>query len=91
VIEAMAVGLPCLSTAVNGIPELLAENDMFEQKDVDGFVCRIEELISDNAEYQKVSGQNISKALEYENSVLEKRRKIFYARLMDLVYGLYSI
>lgn len=86
VIEAMAVGLPCLATAVNGIPELLDENNMFEQKDVDGFVHRIEELVSDNVEYRKVSGQNISKALEYENSVLEKRRNIFYTRLIELVH-----
>ena len=44
-IEAMAVGLPCLSTPVNGIPELLNSNYLFDCNDIEGFANKILELI----------------------------------------------
>ncbi|MBO4432977.1 MAG: glycosyltransferase family 4 protein, partial [Clostridia bacterium] len=46
VIEAMAVGLPCISTPVAGIPELLETEDMKDPLDVNGFASRIIEFIS---------------------------------------------
>ncbi len=84
VIESMAVGLPCLSTAVNGIPELLAEDDMLPQQDDEAFATRAQQILTDGALYESISRRNIEKAAEYEESVLDERRKVFYGKLFNL-------
>lgn len=85
VIEAMAVGLPCLSTPVNGIPELLRQEDLCAQQAVEDFVEKAKVLLTNKALYQEVSKRNIQKAEEYEESVLAERRTAFYKRLKGLV------
>lgn len=84
VIEAMAVGLPCLSTPVNGIPELLEPQYMFDPLDVDGFTKKIIELVNDPQQLNAMSIRNIEKAKEYESSVLQKRRMQFYGKLKKM-------
>lgn len=83
-IEAMATGLPCLSTPVNGIPELLEDENLFDPFDVEGFVNRIINLKNNPAELEKMSRRNVYKAYEYEDSILQKRRNEFYNRLKVL-------
>ena len=83
-IEAMAVGLPCLSTPVNGIPELLPPEYMFEPFDVNAFAEKIKALRANPAEMQKMSEENIKKAEEYVNSKLTLRRNEFYRKLANL-------
>lgn len=85
IIEAMAVGLPCLSTAVNGIPELLEKEYLIDQQDVKGFADKSAEILTDESKYKKISERNICKAHEYENSVLTERRNEFYRKLLGLV------
>lgn len=85
VIEAMAVGLPCLSTPVNGIPELLETEFMFDPVDIDGFTRKIIELVNNPKKMNAMSIRNIAKAKEYESSVLQKRRVDYYNRLKNLV------
>lgn len=85
VIEAMAVGLPCLSTPVNGIPELLPDQYMFDPLDVDGFTKAITQLLLHPEEMSQMSKRNIIKAEEYEYSILNKRRYDFYTELKQLV------
>lgn len=87
VIEAMAVGLPCLSTPVNGIPELLETEYMFDPMDVEGFTNKIIELLQNPEKMGQASMRNINKAREYEESVLQKRRIDFYTRLKNLASG----
>lgn len=84
VIEAMAVGLPCLSTAVNGIPELLEEEFLIEQQDADGFAKKAAKILTNANEYKRISERNVNKAREYENSVLTARRNEFYEKLLEL-------
>lgn len=84
VIEAMAVGLPCLSTPVNGIPELLETEYMFDPIDVDGFTNKIVELLNNPEKLTQMSIRNIKKAREYEETILQKRRVEFYTRLKNL-------
>ena len=45
VIEAMAVGLPCLSTPVGGIPELIDEEYLFDPLDEMGFTNAIKRFL----------------------------------------------
>ena len=84
VIEAMAVGLPCLSTPVNGIPELLEDEYLIEQQDVKRFADATETILKNEKLYIKISNRNIAKAEEYENSVLTMRRNEFYKKLKKL-------
>lgn len=84
VIEAMAVGLPSLSTAVNGIPELLEAEDMLPQQDAEAFADRAMELLTNKEHYLKVSRRNIAKAQQYENEILTARRNAFYGKLLSV-------
>lgn len=85
VIEAMAVGLPCLSTPVNGIPELLEKNDLIAQQDYNAFSNRAYDILTDQKLYSKISKRNVEKAKEYCEPVLEKRRNDFYKKFLKLV------
>lgn len=84
VIEAMAVGLPCLSTPVNGIPELLGKEYMFDPMDSQGFTKKIIELLQNPEKMGRTSMRNINKAREYEETVLQQRRIEFYTKLKNL-------
>ncbi|WP_079525394.1 glycosyltransferase family 4 protein [Solibacillus isronensis] len=84
VIEAMAVGLPCLSTPVNGIPELLDEEYLFNPLDVEGFTSKIIHLIDSPDELEEMSKKNIKKAKMYTIDKLELRRTEFYVKLKKL-------
>lgn len=84
VIEAMAVGLPCLSTPVNGIPELLENKYLFDPLDVDGFVQKIIDLFQNPKEMEEMSLQNIMKARNYAIDHLSARRGEFYTKLKML-------
>lgn len=81
IIEAMAKGLPAISTPVSGNPELLDEHFLVKYEDVKTLADRIEELITDKALYERTSKINFDKSLKYEASVLEKRRDEFYLKL----------
>lgn len=85
VIEAMAVGLPCVSTPVNGIPELIDAEYLCDPDDVEGFVNLIVRLKSNPSEMEVMSKNNINRAMNYRNQVLQERRDIFYKQLRDLV------
>ncbi len=84
VIEAMAVGLPCLSTPVGGIPELLKEEYLLNPTDVDGFVNKIIELINNPKKLEEMSNENINTAKRYLDYKLAKRRVKFYSKLREL-------
>lgn len=80
-IEAMATGLPCLSSPVGGIPELLEDEYLFQPNDVEGFTAKITEIISDKDMYDKMCTRNYKKALEYAPRILERKRDNMYAAL----------
>lgn len=84
IIEAMAVGLPCISTPVNGIPELLPDEFLFKPNDIEGFTNKIIELISNKRKLNEVSKANIEKAKEYQEKFLQNRRNIFFKKLQNL-------
>lgn len=85
VIEAMAVGLPVLSTDIAGIPELLESKYIFKPDDVYSFVFKLEQLMNKPSELEAMSLKNTIIAKKFVNTNLEPRRTIFYTKLYDTV------
>jgi glycosyltransferase involved in cell wall biosynthesis len=85
IIEAMAKGLPCISTNVSGNPELLDSHWLINYEDVLTLAERIKELCTNVELYNEVSITNFKKSGNYEASILEKRRDEFYKKLRELV------
>ncbi|HJI18679.1 MAG: glycosyltransferase family 4 protein [Alistipes sp.] len=81
VIEAMATGLPIISTRVSGIPELLEPDMMLTPGDTQGLARRIVALIDDDELYRRASAHNFRNSLKYESTLLQARRDEFYRRL----------
>ncbi|HHQ6617549.1 TPA: glycosyltransferase [Serratia fonticola] len=83
IIEAMARGLPCLSTPIGGVPELVAENELFQ---LDNYLQLSQKIINliDNPEYCKeLSNENINKSKKYIEPELELRRNTLYSTLLS--------
>lgn len=83
IIEAMAKGLPCISSPVSGNPELLSSHYLVGYYDVEALTNRINELVSDKEAYEKASSDNFNKSQKYEASLLQIRRDRFYGELKD--------
>ncbi|MDD8020937.1 MAG: glycosyltransferase [Acidobacteriota bacterium] len=83
-IEAMATGLPCLSTNISGIPELLPKEQIYAPNDSLGFATRIKEIIQSPNLYEKLSKTAFKKAKEHQSEILQARRIQFYQKLKDL-------
>lgn len=80
-IEAMARGLPCVGTAVGGIPELLEPDSLVPADDSAALAARIAEFVQAPSRMLDASRRNIAKAGEYRRSVLAARRAQFYERV----------
>lgn len=85
IIEAMAKGIPCITTPVSGNPELVSDHFLVKYSDVKTLADRIEELVMNKSLYELTSKENFERSLQYEASVLEKRRDIFYTKLKECI------
>lgn len=81
IIEAMAKGLPCITTPVSGNPELVSDHFLVGYSDITTLADRIEELVNNKTLYEATSKENYERSLQYEASVLEKRRDAYYEKL----------
>jgi glycosyltransferase involved in cell wall biosynthesis len=84
IIEAMASGLPCLSSSVGGIPELITDELMFDPDDSAGFAHKVAELIDNPDMYINLSKAAFEKAQEYSADLLQVRRIEFYQKLKSI-------
>ena len=82
-IEAMAVGLPCLSTPVGGIPELIDSRYLFNPENSRGFADEIIRLMHFPQELAGMSSKNLDTAKRFSRTVLGKRRTDFYRMLRE--------
>lgn len=78
IIEAMAVGLPCISTPIAGVPELLSADYLFAPDDDKAFADEIMHLINNPDELKIMSKANIKVAQEYTTDILTERRNKMY-------------
>ena len=84
VIEAMAMGLPVLSTPVGGIPELIDSKYLFDPYNVDGFAEELCRLLDNPKELEEMSKRNLELSKQYRNDYLQEKRNIFYSKLKAL-------
>lgn len=80
-LEAMSVGVPCLSSPVCGIPEILSDEYLYDFEDARGFAKGIINLITSTENLAKASKTNINTALNFASDALNEKRKIFYNQL----------
>ncbi len=85
IIEAMAKGLPCVTSPVSGNPELIDEHFLVPYENVRMLADRIEELCKDKVIYEETSKVNFERSKQYEASILQKRRDSFYRQLKDKI------
>lgn len=85
IIEAIAKGLPCITTPVSGNPELVDAHFLVPYEDTQLLADRIEELISNSELYEQTSRTNFERSKKYEASLLQKRRDEFYLKLKEKV------
>lgn len=85
IIEAMAMGLPCLSSPTAGVPELLDDKYLFSPDDFTAFAEKTLELLSLPNELYEMSARNIEASKKYRKTILEEKRTDFYRKLRKLV------
>ena len=83
IIEAMARGLPCIGTAVGGIPELLPPEALVPPADPAALAAKIRQVCCDPARMTAMSARNLNKAAEYLDEALRKRRQHLYRHLRE--------
>jgi len=76
-IEAMAQGLPCISTNVPGADELLGKNELVSIGDYKVLAKKIYNLISNPKELTELSHMCWKKAQEFRKDILKKKRRLY--------------
>ncbi|WP_446785269.1 glycosyltransferase [Macellibacteroides fermentans] len=85
IIEAIAKGMPTVTTPASGNSELIPAHYLVDFYDVDTLAERIEELATNKDTYEQVSKVNYEHSLQYEASILQRRRDEFYTKLKYFV------
>ena len=83
-LEAMARAVPCIGSTVNGIPELLAPEDLVAPNDVSGLAGKIAEVLIDPARLSRMSARGLKKAHEFESERMRARKLEFLRHVRDV-------
>jgi len=78
IIEAMAVGLPCICSNVSGASELLAPDDIVPMDRPSLLATKISELLGSRHRRLEASRRNSDRAKDYSRSKLQARRRAFF-------------
>jgi glycosyltransferase involved in cell wall biosynthesis len=82
-VEAMARGLPCIGTAVGGIPDLLPPEDMVPPSDAQSLAKKILEVVSTPERMTAMAARNLEKSYEFKEETLDERRFNFLQYIRD--------
>jgi glycosyltransferase involved in cell wall biosynthesis len=77
----MARGLPCVSTAVGGIPEVLDDEWLVPAGDAAALAEALGRAIDDPVAAARAGARNLAVARRYAIEVLKPRRDTFYRNL----------
>ena len=83
VIEAMSRACPCIVSSTGGNPELINNDYVFKKRHVNQLVDRIKKMISSKDNELKEAKENFKNASDYEKSILDKRRRDFYQKVVN--------
>ena len=83
-IEAMAMGLPCIGTRVGGIPELLDKEALIPKDDVTALVNKIEYMAGHVGFTTDQARRNFERAARFSDRVLQEKRESFYQYLISI-------
>jgi glycosyltransferase involved in cell wall biosynthesis len=89
-LEAMARGLPCLGSAIGGIPELLHQEDLVSPDNPAALAKAIAQVFNHPAKLQRMSERNLLKATSYSTEILSSRRLDFYRQVKELTANAYA-
>ena len=77
-IEAMAVGLPCIGSTAGGIPELLPAEDLAPPNSRTALANKIREVVTSSTRLLFPNFRNLRTAESYRAGMLQSRRTEFY-------------
>lgn len=77
-VEAMARGVPAISTNVGGVPELISAECIVAPNDPGAFANKINEVIADADRLSLLSSQNVAAAKDYTSEKVDQRIQRFY-------------
>jgi glycosyltransferase involved in cell wall biosynthesis len=80
-VEAMARGLPCVGSAVGGVPELLPEEDVVPPGDANALAAKIQDVLADRDRLERMAARNLEFARQFREDLLEAQRLAFYEEL----------
>lgn len=84
-LEVMATGMVCVSSNVDGIPEILESRDIYRYDDIDGMSNRIEQLLSDRNIINSIRDRNFFVAKQYSDEMLRQKYNRFYGKVRQLL------
>lgn len=83
-IEAMAIGLPCIGSEVGGIPELLSAEVLVPKENAKALCDKIEYMIHHIDFMRSQAKRNFKEAKKYYDTVLREKRTKFYQYLISI-------
>ena len=85
ILEAMAEGIPVISSPVCGIPEILPKECLINYDDYNGYAEEIIRMLDHPELMTQYSKRSLEVSKKYKSSILNTKRKEFYLNLRRLV------
>lgn len=85
VIEAMAMGLPCITTNVSGNPELISSDFLIDYADIHKLAEKVILLMENGQLYEEVSKRNFEESKKFSSVRLNSKRDEFYGRVKQKI------
>ena len=82
-LEAMARAVPCIGSTVDGIPELLASEDLVPPGKVEALASKIAEVLRDPERQNHMSARCLAKAHDFELETMRARKIEFLTYLRE--------